>query len=183
MSNVFYKVAEVHRARLEKKDKIRTNNKRALDRAVAYFRDSGIPEMWEAVKDIKVRNPALEQVAGLVVPLSDLVDRLNAEVLQGNGLSFHDGEYQYSWYVEAALESDGEKERLYYRLNSPSKNFSYPVEEAQAKQKFVDSFIKWLSRHITPQMLAEMDPELLAPTSSAACGPRRRKFVQVADNE
>ncbi|NDC55268.1 MAG: hypothetical protein EBZ69_00275 [Alphaproteobacteria bacterium] len=183
MSNVFYKVAEVHRARLAKKEKIRTNNKRALGRAVAYFKDSGIPEMWETVKDIKVRNPSLEQVEGLVVPFSDLVDILDDKTATGTGLTVYDGEDRYSWYVEASLESDGEKESLYYRLDSPSKNFSYMVEEAQAKQKFVDSFIKWLSRHITPQMLAEMDPELLAPPTSAACGPRRRKFVQVAENE
>ena len=46
-----------------------------------------------------------------------------------------------------------------------------------AKQKFVQSFINWLARHITPQMLAEMDIDM---RPQATVKPTR-KFLQVAE--
>ena len=48
---------------------------------------------------------------------------------------------------------------------------------AEIKKEIVDTFIRWLSRHITPQMLAEMDIDLETPSLVK----RSRKILQLAE--
>jgi hypothetical protein len=56
-------------------------------------------------------------------------------------------------------------------------NFCNTQDEADAKKKFVDSFIKWLSKYITPQMLVDMDIDLETPSVVK----RSRKILQLAE--
>lgn len=182
MSDVLRRVAAVHISRLEQADKKRLIAKRKLAARVAYFRDSGIPEMWEEIKNIRIANPAKDRIEGFTVALADLVIPTDADTIEGTGLTLYDKNgFDVTWYVEDNAASDSEQPLLIYSHAAPSRKSGLHIDVAKdgAKQKFVESFITWLAKHITPQMLAEMDVDLTAPAEQK----RTRKFLQVATNE
>lgn len=182
MSDVLRRVAAVHVARLEKANKKRLVEKRKLAARVAYFRDSGIPEMWEDIKDIKISNPVKDRLEGFTVTFADLVIPTDADTIEGTGLTLYDKNgLDASWYAEDTATADAEQPLLLYSHAAGSRKSGLRIDVAKdgAKQKFVESFIAWLAKHITPQMLAEMDIDMTAPTEQK----RTRKFLQVAANE
>lgn len=178
MSNVLQRVANVHRERLAKAEKTRVLYQRKLAAEKAYFKDSGIPEMWEDVKDIIIANPCPDIIEGFTVPLAALVVATAEENIKGTGLRLHDKRgAEASWCAADQSNFNEEKLKINYRVSAGKTNFCVPHDSADAKKKFVDSFIKWLSRYITPMMLAEMniDPE---PVSVVK---RSRKILQLAE--
>ena len=130
MSTILQRVAKLHRDRVAKKDKKRLDRKMATARAAAYFKDSGIPEMWEEIKDIKIKNPAMERVEGLVVTFNDLIDPIAEEPLQKTGLVLFEKEARVMWYVEQARDG-----QLFYRADHDSAFGNHEVSEKDAKQK------------------------------------------------
>lgn len=183
MTDVLRRVALIHAERLEKANKKRLITKRKLAARVAYFRDSGIPEMWEDIKDIKIPNPAKDRLEGFTVTFADLVVPTCADTIEGTGLTLYDKhESDATWYVQDTADVDAEQPLLVYTHTAPgSKNNerSLHIDTAKdgAKQKFVQSFIDWLARHITPQMLAEMDIDMRPQVTVK----QTRKFLQVAE--
>jgi hypothetical protein len=180
MTDVLRRVAMVHMERQEKADKKRLLAKRKLAAKMAYFKDSGIPEMWEDIKDIRIANPAKDKIEGFTVTFADLVIPTCADVVEGTGLSLYDkNDAEVMWYVQDESDTQSEQPVLVYTHNGSRHQDSVHihVEQDGAKQKFVESFIKWLAKHLTPQMLAEMDIDM-TPASSTTKKPR--KFLQVA---
>jgi hypothetical protein len=181
MSDVLRRVAMCHMERQEKADKKRLIAKRKLAAKMAYFKDSGIPEMWEDVKNIRIANPAKDKIEGLTVTFADLVVPTCADVIESTGLTLYDkNDAEVMWYVQDEAATQSEQPVLVYTHTAPRHQDSVhiAVDQDDAKQKFVDSFIKWLTKHITPQMLAEMDIDM-TPANSTVKKPR--KFLQVAE--
>jgi hypothetical protein len=180
MSNVFQLVAAVHRGRLAKAEKKRLDAKKKLVRQQAYFKDTGLPEMWDEVKNIKIPNPIHEVLDGLTVTIGDLVDPTAIENIQNTGLVVYSkNNTQCEWIVEdnSATEEDIGPKHIYYRVINGKDNFCESHEKPDSKKKFVDSFIKWLARHITPSMLVEMDIDLETPSVTK----RSRKILQLTE--
>ena len=182
MSDVLRRVALIHAERLEKANKKRLITKRKLAARVAYFRDSGIPEMWEDIKNIRIPNPAKDRIEGFTVTFADLVVPTCADTIEGTGLTLYDkNDLAATWYVQDTATVDAEQPLLVYTHTAPGRknhaNLHIDTAKDGAKQKFVQSFIDWLARHITPQMLAEMDIDL----RPQATVKQTRKFLQVAE--
>lgn len=182
MTDVLRRVAMIHIERLEKANKKRLITKRKLAARVAYFRDSGIPEMWEDIKNIKIPNPAKDRIEGLTVTFADLVVPTCADTIEGTGLTLHDkNDVDATWYVQDTADCDAEQPLLVYTHTAHgSKNHTHlHIDTAKegAKQQFVQSFITWLAKKITPQMLAEMDINMTPPSESR----KTRKLLQLAE--
>ena len=183
MTDVLRRVALIHAERLEKANKKRLIAKRKLAARVAYFRDSGIPEMWEDIKDIRIPNPAKDKLEGFTVTFADLVVPTCADTIEGTGLTLYDKhELDATWHVQDTADVDAEQPLLVYTHTAPGNkhNSHLHIDTAKegAKQKFVQSFINWLARHITPQMLAEMDIDM-SPQEPVKRG---RKLLQLAES-
>lgn len=180
MSDVLRRVAMVHRSRLEKANKERLRAKKKLAAQQAYFKDSGIPEMWDEVKHIKIPNPIPEIVEGLSVTIADLLAPADYDNLTGTGLAVY-GKHgnEFNWLVIDVSNADDEQPKLKYEYRRPNggKGFLLDISAPEAKTKFVDSFVKWLSTIITPQMLAEMDIDFEAPSVQK----RSRKILQLTE--
>ncbi len=180
MSDVFRRVAAVHRERFAKAEKKRLDAKKKLVRVQAYFKDTGLPEMWDEVKNIKIPNPVPEKLEGLTITLGDLAIPTALENLEQTGLAVYaKNNAEYEWSVEdnSATEDDASAKHLYYRVAAGKENFCVTHDQADAKKKFIDSFIRWLSKYITPQMLVDMDIDLDAPSVVK----RSRKILQLAE--
>lgn len=177
MSNVLQQIAALHREKRAALDKQRVEKKMILARKQAYFKDSGIPEMWEAVKDIKVVNPAPESIEGFSVQLKDLLDAEDIEVLTQSGISLYGKKAQQpTWYVSLNNLND----TPVYVYSGGARHLSIKADQADAKKKFQNSFVRFLARLITPQILLDLDIDLSAPVPEKKI---TRKFLQVANDE
>jgi hypothetical protein len=182
MSNVFQRIAAVHRERFAKAEKTRLDNKKKLARRQAYFKDTGLMEMWDEVKHIKIPNPVPDVLDGLTITIGDLAVPTNTDNLENTGLVVYGKQGDFiEWAVadNSAVEETAGPKHIYYQVTMPGTktNFCLSHENAEAKKKFVDSFIKWLSKYITPQMLVDMDIDLEAPSIVK----RSRKILQLAE--
>lgn len=178
MSNVLQRVAAIHRERRAKAEKTRLTNAKKLFTQKAYFKDTGLPEMWDDVKDIIIANPCPNLIEGFTIPLSALIVTTAPENIYGTGLRLHDkNDSEVSWEVTDQSNYDEEHAKIYYSVTMPKTNFCLAHGAEDAKKKFIDSFVKWLSKYITPHMLAEMDIEP-EPTSVVK---RSRKILQLAE--
>ena len=178
MSNVLQRVASIHRERWAKAEKIRLTNKKKLAARKAYFKDTGLPEMWDDVKDIIIANPCPDLVEGFTVPLSAMLIELAAENIEGTGLALHDKNGQEaSWTVVDQSDEEDEHPQIYYQVTLPKANFCVQHDAADAKKKFTDSFVKWLSKYVTAQMIADMDIE----PEAVSVVKRSRKILQLAE--
>lgn len=179
MSATLRKIADYHRRRYAELEKTVTAKQKLLDRERAYFRDSGIPEMWEEVKHIKVINPAPTQVSGLIVTFEDLVCQTDEDYREQTGISLYHGNSTNDWYVHNE-GSDEHPKIKYFQAKHNGRFRGVLVDNKDAKKKFVDSFICYLAQRITPHMLLEMDIDLSTPTENKKAS---RRFLQVATNE
>lgn len=179
MSNVIQRIAAIHRERVAKHEKKRLTRQRKLERQQSYFRDSGIMDMWNEVKDIVVKNPVPDILEGITVPLAALVDPTDEANILQTGLALHDkGGILARWVVEDHSSASDEQPKLYYQVIAGSNNsFCYPHDQKDIKKEFCDAFVKWLSKHITAQMVAEMDIDIEAPSVTK----RSRKILQLAE--
>ena len=176
MSDVLQRIAALHKERYAKLETERVENAKILVKQKAYFKDSGIPEMWEAVKDIYVANPAAHAIEGFRVPLHALVIE-NDKFHDGVGLTLRGtNKSEHEWYVEV----DRLQDDPVYRYFGQNKNFSSKASTPDAKKKFTDSFVRFLSKLITPQVLLDLDVDLSAPVPEKKI---TRKFLQVATSE
>lgn len=179
MSDVLQRIAAVHRDRVAKNEKKRLTAKRKLERQRAYFKDSSLPEMWEDVKHIVVKNPAPDRLEGITLPLSALVDDTHEANILGTGLALHDKNGCLAlWLVEDRSSSNNEQPEIWYQVIAGGNNsFSYPHDQKDIKKQFCDSFVKWLSKHITAQMIIEMNIDIEAPSVTK----RSRKILQLTE--
>lgn len=177
MSNVLQQIAALHREKRASLDEKRMEKKKILARKQAYFKDSGIPEMWETVQDIKVVNPAPETIEGFSVQLKDLIIVEDVDVILKTGIALYgkDGQ-EHAWHIVL----DDTVTTPVYTHAGGSKLLSIKVDQTDAKKKFQDSFVRFLSRLITPQILLDLDIDLSAPAPEKKI---TRKFLQVATNE
>lgn len=178
MSNVLQRVANIHRERWAKAEKARLLYQRKVDAEKAYFKATGLPEMWEDVKDIIITNPCPDVIEGFTVPLSALIVATGEENIKGTGLRLHDKNGgEAAWNAVDQSNHDEEQFKICYHVSANKTNFCVAHDSTDAKKKFTDSFVKWLSKYITPHMLADMniDPE---PVSVVK---RSRKILQLAE--
>jgi len=179
MSETLRRVALVHQERVAKLEKKRLANKKVIARRIAYFKDTGILDMWNEVKDIKISNPVPDIVEGFIIPLGNLVDATAMSNIVGTGLVLHDKKDSFSsWEIET--ESEEENAKLIYKHYTRGQlkgNWITDGTNVEYKKQFVDSFIAWLSRHITPAMLAEMDIDMTPPSLVK----KSRKILQLAE--
>jgi hypothetical protein len=151
MSDVLRRIADIHRARVAKAEEVRTAKTALRAREVELFRASGIPAMWEDVKDIQVRNFAPENVAGFTPRLADFVIGDDALNINGNGLALYNNRKPIiAWKVV---------------VNSFDQAPAYCMSKGcfthqDAAEKMVQDFVQWLAKRITPRMLLEMDIDL-----------------------
>jgi hypothetical protein len=178
MSDVFQRVAAIHRERITKAEKTRLLKKKKLGAQQAYFKDTGIMEMWDDVKDIVIPNPLPEIFDGYTIPLSALVLETAEENINKTGLVLRDkNDNTCDWAVDDQSVDKDEQPKLYYRASAGKTNFCLGTDAPEAKKLFIDSFIKWLSKFITPQMLLDMNVDL-EPVSLVK---RSRKILQLAE--
>ena len=90
MSNVLQRVAAIHRERWAKAEKTRLTTAKKLGTQKAYFKDTGLPAMWDDVKDIIIANPCPDQIEGFTVPVSALLIAADEDNINGTGLRLHD---------------------------------------------------------------------------------------------
>ena len=181
-TDVFQRVATVHRERFAKLENTRFNRKKKLMRRQAYFKDTGIMEMWDDVKHIKIPNPIPEMLEGLTITIGDLSVPTAIENLEQAGLVVYN---KNDTYVEWSIDDHSDNEdvtdtkHVVYRDAGLSKgnNMALPGNHPEAKKNFVDSFIKWLAKYITPQMLIDMDIDIETPSVVK----RSRKILQLTE--
>lgn len=178
MSNVLQRIAAIHRERVAKNEKKRLTRQRKLERQQAYFRESGIVEMWDDVKNILIPNPIPDFIEGLTVPMSAMLVATDDANIEGVGLVLRDKNNSLArWCVEDHSRLTDEQPNIYYNVIARNENFCYPHDQKDIKKQFCDSFVKWLSRHITAPMIAEMGLELETPSVVK----RSRKILQLAE--
>ena len=178
MSNVLQQIAALHRERYAKAEKIRLLYERKVKLEQAYFSDSGIPEMWADVKDIKIPNKMPATLAGLTITIGDLLDRENAKFISNTGIALQwKNGTTAQWYVEDNSARNDEKTELIYYVFTPRKHLRLAATEKDSRKKFVNSFVHWLAKLVTPAMLAEMDIPMEAPSVVK----RSRKILQLAE--
>lgn len=180
MSNVLQQIANVHRNRFAETEKLRREKENKLKQQQAYFRDTGIPEMWDDVKNIKIPNPTPEALEGFTVPLEALLDTTIAENIQQTGLMLNDRkDYRACWLVESNGVDANKTNKIVYRAYIRGKTHTFQQNDPEAKKKFCDTFIRWLAKYITPHMLLEMNIDLDVPAPSVI--KRSRKILQLAE--
>lgn len=182
MSEALRRVALYHQDRVGKLEKKRVWTQKKIAREKAYFKDTGIPDLWNEIKDVKISNPVPDVLEGFIVTIGDLLVPHAAENLLGTGLTVYDkDETTTSWELETIVDGTEEPTQMLYRYFSRGQlkaNWrSNGTNLAEIKKEIVDTFIRWLSRHITPQMLAEMDIDLEPPSRVK----RSRKILQLAE--
>lgn len=168
MTDILQQIAAVHHARLSKFAAERNREKMKIGRERAYFKDTGIAEMFDEVKAIRIANPVPEIRDGLIITLEDLLDEFAEENLNETGIAVHDkGGSKTTWRVGDCTNSKPNSPLLLrYEHFNHRKNLLVNVNDDGAKAKFVNTFVRWLARHITPAMLLEMNIEIkdVAPT-------------------
>ena len=183
MSDVFQRIAVVHRERVAKAEKTRLTNKKKLARRQAYFKDTGLMEMWDDVKHIKIPNPVPETLEGLTVTIGDLLVPTALENIEQTGLVVYSKNDSFcEWRVDDNSVDEngalGDPKHIYYQVSGlPKGNMGVCHENPEAKKKFVDTFVKWLSKYVTPQMLVDMNIDLETPSVVK----RSRKILQLAE--
>lgn len=180
MSNVLQQIAVVHRDRVSRKEKERTRYLRKLQQQRAYFKDSGIMEMWEDVKDIIIKNPVSHRIEGITIPLSALFDPTHEDNIQQTGLALlnkNNGVAQ--WTIEDHSNYKEDQPKIFYCANDGKIAFCLPHDQKDVKKKFCAAFVKWLAQHITAQMIVEMGIEI-APAADTV-RKRSRKILQLAE--
>jgi len=178
MSDILHRIAAVHAERQKKSDEILKKKQLILGRKKAYFKDSGIPEMWEDVKAIKIKNPVPEILAGFYVPLADLLVEYNITVAEQSGLVLRDtSDSELVWRIEIDEKTN---EPLYEHIGKNHKMTIANASEKDAKKNFVDSFVRYLSYKITPVTLEQLGVDIGAPAPDKKI---TRKFLQVAAPE
>ena len=151
MSDVLRRIADIHRAKVAKAEETRAAKESRRRRAVELFRASGIPAMWEDVKDIQVRNFAPEDVAGFTPRLADFEIDDDAANINGDGLALYNGrESIIRWQVVV----HGFDQAPAYCMSKGC--FTHP----DAAEKMVQDFVQWLAKRITPRILLDMDIDL-----------------------
>lgn len=119
-----------------------------LSRKRAAWIQTGIPQMWEDVKHIEVKNFARHNVAGETPPLVDFVSPLAECNIYGTGLALHDSRFaQAVWHVIA------ENDR---KADSPLKYVTYDVGYVNTPEEMRQSFIKWLARRIDHRVVVDL---------------------------
>lgn len=180
MSDVFNLIANIHRERVAKTNKKRLDNKQRLSRAQAYFKDTGIMEMWDDVKEIKIPNPAPDMIDGLTIAINDLVVTPNDTNYNQTGLVLYGKRgRQHEWNIEDshASEASVEPQRMWYRVTTDKISFAESADKPESKKRFVDSFVTWLAKYITPTMLVDMGVDIETPSVVK----RSRKLLQLTD--
>lgn len=178
MSDIFQRVAAVHRERVAKAEKTRLLRKKKLAAQQAYFKDTGIPEMWDAIKNIVIPNKMPDVFEGYTITIGDLFVTTSPDNIEQTALVVRtaDGD-SVGWFVEDHSDDTDEQAKIWYRATAGKNTFCLPHDNKDAKQNFVNSFVKWASRHITPQMLLDMNIDLDVPSVTK----RSRKILQLAE--
>lgn len=167
MSDVLRRIADIHRAKVAKAEETRAAKESRRRRAVELFRASGIPAMWEDVKDIQVRNFAPEDVAGFTPRLADFEIDDDAANINGDGLALYNGrETVIKWQV---VVNNFDQAPAY----CTSKGW---FAHQDAAEKMVQDFVQWLAKRITPRILLDMDIDL-SPVELAEV-PRQTRRIQ-----
>lgn len=178
MSDVFQMIAAVHRERTAKAEKKRLLRQKKLKAQQAYFKDSGIPEMWDAIKSIAIPNKMPDRFEGYTIAIGDLLDHTNPDNIEKTGLVvWRRDSATASWRVEDHSDENAENADIWYRAEIGGNHLCVQHSNKDAKKQFVDMFIKWAARYITPQMLLDMNIDLEAPSVTK----RSRKILQLAE--
>jgi hypothetical protein len=161
-------------AQYERQTKRGSKLQRKLERMAkmqAIWKQTGIPEMWEQVKDIEVRNPAKNDVPGDRVKLADLVVKHNEANIYDYGLALFDSrDCCATW--EVWIEPRDKSNAVQYIINVPGQG----CHEGDGADKLRKSFVQWLAKLIEPSVIAGMgiEPKEIKKTE-------RRILVETAE--
>lgn len=109
--------------------------------AVQAFADTGIPAMWESIKDIKVPhwrgNGSRENDALIEIPLSEHVKSIDATCIR---LLNHDGGVKISWYTHVT-----DKGAVRYAVDG-----RIDRKELFTPEQLRDHFVQYMAEFLPP---------------------------------
>lgn len=179
--NILQRIAAIHQERFNKQA-LKRQKEAVLDAKEKFaFEDTKIPEIWEAVKDIEIVNHAPEVVDGFTAPLHQfLVPEIdNTHVKKSRGIALYDRKQCIAiWYCTV----DEKENIIHYNVSTTSTNlYKNSKEHPDAVAKFVDTFIGWLARRITPDILLRLGVDMTAKIESEIDIKPKRKISKVTE--
>lgn len=119
-----------------------------LSRKRAAWLQTGIPQMWEDVKHVEVKNFARNDVAGDVAALADFISPDTTCNVYNTGVALYDNRHGVvSWEITA--ENDN-------KSDSPLQYLTWDNGYVATPEEMRQSFIKWLARRIDHRVVAGM---------------------------
>lgn len=162
IANEQKKLADKRAAKLNKHLDLRVRLQKA-------WKATGIPEMWERVKYIEVRNFAPNDVAGERVTLNDMLVLHDQCVVYNTGLTLYAN--RNSDWVRWECDEDN-TDKIMYRYMDQNKS-----RHCETLEEFQQTFIAWFARKIDPTTIAELGFE---PKVAAVKSTSRRILAETA---
>lgn len=151
MSNVLQMIANEQKKLADKRNEKLNKQLDLRVRLRKAWRATGIPEMWEQIKHIEVRNFARNDVLGDRAPLADFVVLHDQAVVYDTGLTLY-ADRNGGWVRWECDETNDDK--LMYRYMDQNKS-----RHCETLDEFQQTFVAWFAKKIDPASIAELGIE------------------------
>lgn len=160
MSNVLQLIANEQKRLADKRNEKLNKELDLRVRLRKAWRASGIPDMWDQIKHIEVRNFARGDVRGDTAPLSDFVVLHDQAVVYGTGLTLY-ADRNGNWVRWECDETNDDKLMYRYMGNNQSRH-------CETLEDFHRTFVEWFARKIDPTALAALgvEPKIVVEAKS-----------------
>lgn len=184
-SNVLQRIASIHQTKINKYALVRQKKFAAKMREKLAFEDTQILEIWNEVKAIEVRNFAPRDVDGVCVPLENFFDTTAEFNICGTGLVLFDSRgCSAAWYCQCDDDTKNNSQQINYRAHGTHFNDVWHADANNinhVKEQFTASFIKWLARRITPEILVKLGVDMTAQVTLIDKPKTKRKVSKVTN--
>lgn len=183
-TNVLQRIAAIHQAKINKRALKRQKKLAQAMKEKLAFEDTRILEIWDEVKTIEVKNFAPDEVDGVMVPLASFFNARSVTNIDGNGLELLDSA-NCSAYWRCNIEECGPEEmrgHIVYSVNTRLEHNTWHSKKVpDAKDKLVESFVTWLSKRITPDILINLGIDMTAQCDALELSKPKRKVSKIAE--